>query len=63
MNDNSLHMLYGYVLRYVTLVIFLSADFCRKMSKVQFFVVEESLNSCGKLLCCKVVTQFSQSLY
>ena len=30
------------------------------MSKVQLFVVGESLKSCGKLWCCKVVTQFSQ---
>ena len=66
---------YGNVLRHLTLVFFFLSCFLsllqgwygsnssRKMSKVQLFVVGEMLNSCGKLWCCKVVTQFSQPLY
>ena len=35
----------------------------RKMSKGQSLVVGESLNSCGKLWCCKVAAQFAKPPY
>ena len=45
------------------LPVWYGSNSSRKMSKIQLFVVGESLNSCEKLWWCKVVTQFSQPPY
>ena len=67
MQKNSLR---GHVLGHVTLANFFSAAFCHfchhekvqmvpeKCLKISYLLLE-SLNSCGKLWCCKVAVQFA----